>query len=191
MILPLPNGNTTNVQRACVRLGIPVRISNDPAIIGESDGLILPGVGSADHAMAYLQATRLDQIICSYGKPFLGICLGMQLLFDSSEEGPTECLGIIRGKVVSLPETVPRPHIGWNKLSGGEYAYFAHSFICVPEEKRIVTMTVRHGCEIVAGIRKENFFGLQWHPEKSGFIGDRFLFSFSEFVRQFPIQACK
>ena len=103
----------------------------------------------------------------------------MQLLFDFSEEGSTDCLGIVRGRVVRLPEGVMRPHMGWNQLSTGRYAYFVHSYVCVPDDEGIVTMRVWHGAAICAGIRQNNFFGVQWHPEKSGDTGDRFLHSFA------------
>ncbi len=179
-----PNtGNTGSVERAFQRLGIPACIVETPQEISALDGLILPGAGAARSAMEDLRKRGLIDVLRLYGKPFLGLCLGMQLLFDSSEEGPTDCLGIIRGEVVELPETVSRPHMGWNRLSSGKYAYFVHSFICVPADARVVTMTVRHGMEIVAGVRKENFFGLQWHPEKSGETGDRFLLSFAELCK--------
>lgn len=182
-ILRPSTGNTGSVERSLLRLGIPACIVETPQEISVVDGLIFPGAGAALSAMEDLRKKGLIDILRSYRKPFLGLCLGMQLLFDTSEEGPTDCFGIIRGKVVSLPENVQKPHMGWNRLSSGEYAYFVHSFICVPADSRVVTMTVRHGMEIVAGVRKENFFGLQWHPEKSGETGDRFLISFAKLCK--------
>ena len=176
-----PNtGNTGSIERALQRLGIPSCFVQTPPEISAVDGLIFPGAGAALAAMTDLKERGLIDVLRDYRKPFLGLCLGMQLLFDSSEEGPTDCLGIIGGRVVGLPETVPKPHMGWNRLSIGEYAYFVHSFICVPVDFRVITMTVPYGSEIVAGVRKENFFGLQWHPEKSGATGDRFLLSFAK-----------
>jgi glutamine amidotransferase len=133
--------------------------------------------------MTDLREREIDDVLRSYRKPFLGLCLGMQLLFDFSEEGPTDCLGVIKGNVVSLPGTIQKPHMGWNRLSTGKYAYFVHSFICVPADPRVITETCQHGMEIVAGVRKENFFGLQWHPEKSGETGNRFLLSFAELCK--------
>jgi len=182
-ILRPSTGNTGSVERSLQRLGIPASIVETPQEISTLDGLIFPGAGAALSAMEDLRKRGLFDVLRSFRKPFLGLCLGMQLLFDFSEEGPTDCLGIIRGKVVSLPETVLRPHMGWNKLSSGDYAYFVHSFICVPVDSRVVTMTVRHGMDIVAGVRNKNFFGLQWHPEKSGFAGDRFLISFAQLCK--------
>ncbi|MFH0770203.1 MAG: imidazole glycerol phosphate synthase subunit HisH [Candidatus Peregrinibacteria bacterium] len=179
-----PNtGNTGSVERALQRLGIPSCIVQTPQEISTTDGLIFPGAGAALAAMTDLRERGLDDVLRFYRKPFLGLCLGMQLLFDSSEEGPTVCLGVIKGNVVELPETIQKPHMGWNRLSNREYAYFVHSFICVPADPCVITMTVQHGMEIVAGVRKENFFGLQWHPEKSGETGDRFLLSFAELCK--------
>ncbi|MEN6452439.1 MAG: imidazole glycerol phosphate synthase subunit HisH, partial [Thermoguttaceae bacterium] len=140
---------------------------------------IFPGAGAARSAMDDLRNRGLIDPLRNYRKPFLGLCLGMQLLMDFSEEGETECLGIVRGRVVHLPDGVMCPHIGWNRLSTGQYAYFVHSYVCVPEDRRAVTMTVEHGATLCAGLRQANYFGVQWHPEKSGPTGDRFLQSFA------------
>ena len=146
------------------------------------DGLIVPGAGAAKAAMDDLRKRNLIGVLRSYNKPLLGLCLGMQILFDRSEEGPTDCLGIISGTVRSLPDTVMKPHMGWNRLSTNDFAYFVHSYVCVPENPRVITMTVRYGTtDLCAGIRYGNFFGVQWHPEKSGPIGDQFLSSFARF----------
>jgi len=179
-ILRPKTGNTGSVERALQRLGIPSRIVTTADEISVMDGLIFPGAGAALTAMQDLRRKGLVDVLRNYRKPFLGLCLGMQLLFDSSEEGPTDCLGIVGGRVVQLPDMVSRPHMGWNRLSTGDYAYFVHSFFCVPEDPRLITMTVRHGIEFCAGVRRENFFGLQWHPEKSGVAGDQFLISFAK-----------
>ncbi|MDD5040803.1 MAG: imidazole glycerol phosphate synthase subunit HisH [Candidatus Peribacteraceae bacterium] len=179
-ILRSSTGNIGSIERSLQRLGIASCVVGTAAEIGKTDGLIFPGAGAALPVMNDLKDRCLVEVLRNYSKPFLGICLGMQLLFDTSEEGPADCLGIIRGKVVELPGTVRKPHMGWNRLSTGEYAYFVHSFVCAPTDSRVITITVQHGIEIVAAVRKENFFGLQWHPEKSGETGDRFL---SFFVR--------
>ena len=114
-----------------------------------------------------------------FQKPFLGLCLGMQLLFDFSEEGNVDCLGIIRGQVKRLPDDVTKPHMGWNQLDTGQYVYFAHSYYCVPDDPRIITTSALHGVVFCAGVRQRNFFGVQWHPEKSSESGDRLLRSFA------------
>jgi len=133
--------------------------------------------------MARLSELGWTDAIRSYTKPFLGLCLGMQLLFEFSEENDTECLGIIKGNVRELPDNVTKPHMGWNKLSTGEYAYFVHSYACKPSNQITSTMTVQYGESICAGVQQDNFFGVQWHPEKSGDAGDRYLLSFASLCR--------
>ena len=128
--------------------------------------------------MTDLRSRGLDAALRGFRKPFLGLCLGMQLLLDFSEEGDAECLGIVRGAVRRLPPGASCPHIGWNRLSTGGYAYFVHGYVCVPDDPAVVTMTVQHG-EKLAGLRFRNFFGVQWHPEKSGRTGDRLLATFA------------
>lgn len=182
-ILRYNAGNVGSVVRALKRLGIPSRIVENEQDIAEVDGLIFPGAGAAGPAMENLRQRGLIEPLRTYAKPFLGLCLGMQLLFDFSEEGETPCLGIARGRVRELPDTVIRPHMGWNRLNTGNYVYFVHSFVCEPENRSIVTMTTRYGGDICAGIRWKNFFGVQWHPEKSATAGDELLFSFAELCK--------
>ncbi|MDO8648767.1 MAG: imidazole glycerol phosphate synthase subunit HisH [Candidatus Peregrinibacteria bacterium] len=182
-ILRYSAGNTRSVQRAFERLGIPVQLVETREEILSASGLVFPGAGSANAAMEDLERRDLPEVIRSLQIPFLGLCLGMQLLFDSSEEGNTPCLGIIRGRVRALPDSVTKPHMGWNKLSTGKYAYFVHSFVCEPEDQSLITMTTRYGVDICAGIRRKNFFGVQWHPEKSGDAGDDLLLSFVELCK--------
>ncbi|MDD4627773.1 MAG: imidazole glycerol phosphate synthase subunit HisH [Candidatus Peribacteraceae bacterium] len=182
-ILQSKTGNTGSVERALRRLGISVRMVRTADEIAAVDGLIFPGAGAANAAMTDLRERGLVDVLRNYRRPFLGICLGMQLLFDSSEEGKTKCLGIIRGRVTELPENVMKPHMGWNRLDSGAYAYFVHSYVCEPADLRTVTMTVEHGGRICAAVRKANFLGLQWHPEKSGPVGDCYLLSFASLCR--------
>jgi imidazole glycerol-phosphate synthase subunit HisH len=172
-------GNRESVARALRRLDIPAETVETGEDIARVQGLIFPGAGAAPSAMSDLQSRGLVETLRDYRRPFLGLCLGMQLLFDSSEEGGVDCLGIVRGCVRRLPDGVTRPHIGWNKLDTGRYAYFAHGYYCVPADAAVTTMTVWHGAAICAGIRHKNFFGVQWHPEKSSATGDRFLRSFA------------
>lgn len=178
-ILRYNAGNWGSVSRAVHRLGIPATTIETAADIAAVDGLIFPGAGAAQSAMDDLRSRGLIDALRQYRKPFLGLCLGMQLLMDFSAEGDTECLGIVRGTVRRLPDGVMSPHIGWNRLSIGSYAYFVHRYACFPEDGRVVTMTVEHGATLCAGIRQGNYFGVQWHPEKSGLTGDRFLRAFA------------
>ena len=182
-ILRYNAGNIGSVTKALTRLAIPSKIVEDKEDIEAVSGLIFPGAGAAQAAMRDLKKRDLVDVLRTYQKPFLGLCLGMQLLFDFSEEGNTECLGLIPGRARELPDTVVKPHMGWNKLSTGKYAYFVHSFVCEPEDKRVITMTTRYGGNICAGIRFKNFFGVQWHPEKSAGAGDALLLSFAELCK--------
>ncbi|MBU4270773.1 MAG: imidazole glycerol phosphate synthase subunit HisH [Planctomycetes bacterium] len=182
-ILRYNAGNRESVIGALRRFGIPATTVETSGEIARVDGLIFPGAGAAGAAMDDLRTKRLVGPLREFRKPFLGLCLGMQLLLDFSEEGNTECLGIVPGMVKRLPDGVLRPHIGWNRLDTGEYAYFAHGYACFPADPRVVTMSVRHGATICAGLRQGYYFGLQWHPEKSGRTGDRFLQSFASLCK--------
>ncbi len=178
-ILRYNAGNLVSVAKALGRLGIDARTVETSQEIAGCDGLIIPGAGAAESAMRDLDARGLVAALREFRKPFLGLCLGMQLLFDFSEEGNVDCLAVVRGQVKRLPEGVTKPHMGWNRLDTGQYAYFAHSYFCVPDDPRLVTMTAQHGVVFCAGVRQRNFFGVQWHPEKSGETGDRLLRSFA------------
>jgi glutamine amidotransferase len=182
-ILRLAAGNAGSVERALKRLQIPcidVHTSDD---LKNVSGLIFPGAGAAGAAMEDLQRRKFTESLRNFRKPFLGICLGMQLLFDYSEEGPTVCLEIIPGKVLALTDTIVKPHMGWNRLSTGAYVYFVHSYVCVPDDPGITTMTTNYGGSRCAGVRYKNFFGVQWHPEKSGAAGGSLLLSFASLCK--------
>jgi len=192
-------GNLRSVQKAFERVGAHAEITRDPAVIESADGLVLPGVGAFGVCMDHLQEYRLVGPIKSFiatGRPFLGICLGLQLLFEESEEfGSSKGLGVIRGKVVRFPETsgLKVPHMGWNNASlagksallegidDGTYFYFVHSYYVVPEEDVAVTKT-GYGLEFVSSIEKGNIFATQFHPEKSQSAGLRILKNFAEKV---------
>jgi len=182
-ILRYSAGNVGSVQRALTRLSIPSRIVEEAGELKELSGLVVPGAGAAKAAMDCLRDRGLVEPLRTFDKPFLGLCLGMQLLFDRSDEGPTECLGVIKGKVQELPSTMTKPHMGWNRLSTGDYAYFVHNYACEPSDLSIVTMTTAYGSDLCAGVQQANFFGVQWHPEKSGDVGDRYLLSFSKLCK--------
>lgn len=188
-------GNLRSVQKACEFLGYEAQISSDPKVIAAAAKLILPGVGAFGDAMKHLDERGLTEPIkekAKSGTPFLGICLGMQLLFDRSfEHGENEGLKLVPGEVVEfvLPN-LKVPHMGWNALNAKDnplfeqscdkYVYFVHSFYAsgVPEENIIATSNYGH--TFVAAVQKGNVFGLQFHPEKSGDIGLDMLKRFAE-----------
>ena len=186
-------GNLFSIEQACKHLGYSTTLSSDPGIILGASNLILPGVGSFEIAMKKLVAFNLIEIITTFvktGKPIMGVCLGMQLLFDESNEfGKHKGLGFIKGKVIKFPKIVNNqkiriPHIGWNKIYKSELEwastplvninneslmYFVHSYYVQPESnENILTHTNYAGFEFCSSIQKDNIFGFQFHPEKSG-----------------------
>ncbi len=182
-------GNVRSVLFAMERLGINAKLSRDPEQIQSADKVIFPGVGEASTTMAYLREHRLDQLIRSLRQPVLGICLGMQLLCEYSEENDTPCLGVIPQKVVKFrPKHGEKvPHMGWNSitnLSNGlfstdlekEFVYFVHSYYV--ENGPFTTATSNYILPFSAAVQKDNFFATQFHPEKSGKIGESILNNF-------------
>jgi glutamine amidotransferase len=182
--------NIASLQFALERLNVPSLVSSDPDAIGAASHVILPGVGAAANAMARLRRDGLHHVIPKLRQPVLGICLGMQLLFESSDEGDTRCLGIIPGRATRFAEAQgrPVPHIGWNTLQigrdspmltgmrGGDYAYFVHSY-ALPVTSATVAST-EYGSSFSACVEWRNFFGAQLHPERSGAAGARILQNF-------------
>ncbi|MEA3108560.1 MAG: imidazole glycerol-phosphate synthase subunit HisH [Gammaproteobacteria bacterium] len=182
--------NIASLQFALERLNVPSMVSGDPEIIGAASHVILPGVGAAANAMARLRRDRLDDVIPKLRQPVLGICLGMQLLYESSDEGDTRCLGIIPGRATRFTEAQgrPVPHIGWNTveirrdspllagIGGDEYAYFVHSY-ALPVTDATVAST-QYGSSFSACVEWGNFFGAQFHPERSATVGARVLRNF-------------
>jgi imidazole glycerol-phosphate synthase subunit HisH len=188
-LVDLGCGNLGSVEIALRRMGIEPLITTDAEAIAAADRVILPGVGAAGYAMNRIDALGLRETLRGLTQPVLGICLGMQLLFERSEEDGAECLGVIPGAVRRLqPEPgVPVPHMGWSRLElrdevpgleDGDYVYFAHSFAADPGPHAVAV--ARHGREIPAVVRHRNFTGAQFHPERSGVAGTRFLSSFVE-----------
>jgi glutamine amidotransferase len=180
-------GNIGSVAIAFERFGLSPGVTADPGAIAAADKVILPGVGAAGYAMEQIRARGLVDTLRSLTQPVLGICLGMQLLFDRSDEADTECLGIVPGHVRRLAPAPgrPVPHMGWSRLAvtdpgiglaDGDYVYFAHSFACDPGPDTVATAD--YGRPIPAVIRKENWWGAQFHPERSGPAGARFLEAF-------------
>lgn len=180
-------GNVFNVIKACRYLGVDVKLTADPATIQSADGVILPGVGAFKAAMANLKRKQLIKTIKNVVKaqtPLLGICLGMQMLFDSSTEfGLTKGLGLIPGSIVRFPadSSLLIPQVGWNqnqlqkansifKLVDGQYTYFVHSYYAKCDSQYIVS-TVDYGVSVPAIVQRGNIYGMQFHPEKSGQVG--------------------
>lgn len=183
-LVDLGYGNLGSIETALRRLGADVRRARNPEDVGEAERLLLPGVGAASYAMERIGALQLNDALRSYSRPALGICLGMHLLFERSEEGDVETLGLIPGAVRQLTPAplISIPHMGWSKLSvaskdvgisTGDYVYFAHSF-AAPEGPSTLA-TADHGGPIPAVVRSGNWTGAQFHPERSGPAGARFL----------------
>ncbi|MGM9579217.1 MAG: imidazole glycerol phosphate synthase subunit HisH [Evtepia sp.] len=194
-------GNLFSLCRSLEAIGQQPVVTGDPALLRQADRLFLPGVGAFQDAIAKLRQTGLDQVIkeeAAKGKPILGICLGMQLLFEESLEfGQWEGLGLIPGKVVPMEGVIPAdykiPHIGWNALhfpqkdrhpllgtvQEGDCVYFVHSFYATDCDDAVIA-TAEYGAELTAAVAKGNVMGCQFHPEKSGDVGLNILRTFCE-----------
>lgn len=196
-------GNLRSVQKGFEQVGFPAEITSDPAAILGADKIVLPGVGAFRDCISNLeQGGFVEPIlkIIAEGRPFLGICLGLQLLFTESEEfGIHKGLGVIPGRVVRFPEgmiergeKLPVPHMGWNQIlvrqpsplfegiGNGSNVYFVHSYYVKPEDPTVVTATCNYGIEFCAAIRHDNVMATQFHPEKSQGIGLKMLKNFAE-----------
>lgn len=197
-IIDYDAGNIKSVEKALQFLGEEVVITRDPEILLNADKVILPGVGAFGDAMQRLHEYKLVDIIkkiVDKGTPFLGICLGLQLLFDSSEEAPgVKGLGILPGKVVRFPAEIELkiPQIGWNALSlpnkgrlfegieDGEFVYFVHSYYLKADEMSDVVATTEYGVTVHAAVERGNVFACQFHPEKSSDVGMKILKNFTK-----------
>ena len=182
-------GNLRSVENALKRLGAEFCVTDDPVVIRSADRVLLPGVGNAAEAMENLRKAGLVEVIRSLRRPVLGICVGMQVMCRHSEEGDVECLNIFDARVkrfVPAPD-VKVPHMGWNRignlesklfkgLDGGSYVYFVHSYY--PELCPDTIATSHHGVMFSAALKYENFYGTQFHPEKSGDVGERIIENF-------------
>lgn len=196
-ILDYDAGNIKSVEKAFKILGEETVLTRDFSVIKTADRLVLPGVGSFAAAMENLKKYECDKAIYDFvdsGKPFLGICLGLQLLFDSSEESKgVEGLGLLKGKIKRIPdgEGIKVPHIGWNSLDfpnkgrlfegidEGAFVYFVHSYYLQANDSSIVTATTDYGCHIHASVQKDNIYACQFHPEKSSTVGLKILENFA------------
>lgn len=187
-------GNLRSVQKAFNKLGYDAIITGDKAVIESASHVVLPGVGAFADAINLLKTTGLDKVIIAEakkGKPILGICLGMQLLFESSSEsGVHEGLGLIKGKITRFNIDLKVPQVGWNSVKvaksskilnnvDGEYFYFVHSF-CAAEINEDTCGITDYSVEFTSAVEKNNIFGVQFHPEKSGESGLKILKNFAE-----------
>jgi glutamine amidotransferase len=197
-IIDYQMGNLRSVQKGFEKVGHSATITSDPAELASADRVVLPGVGAFGDAIAELRRRDLVQPIrdaVDSGKPFLGICLGLQLLFEVGYEGGEfEGLSILRGKVVrfDLPPTLKVPHMGWNRcsfkrrapilegLADGTFFYFVHSYYAVPEDSNVVMLEADYGQPFCAAVWRDNLFATQFHPEKSQADGLRILQNFAE-----------
>ena len=197
-IIDYDAGNIKSVEKALLALGQEVEVTSDREKILSADKVILPGVGAFGDAMANLRESGLDEVIREVVKkeiPFLGICLGLQLLFESSEEAPGVAgLGILKGKILRIPERagLKIPHMGWNSLhlehdgrlfrgiEENAYVYFVRSYYLQAEEKEIVKASTEYSTHIHASVEQGNIFACQFHPEKSSDVGLHILKNFVE-----------
>jgi glutamine amidotransferase len=190
VIIDSGGANLASLQYALERLGVQAPVTSVPDEVAKATHVILPGVGSASDAMRRLRASGIAAVLPQLAQPVLGICLGMQLLFARSEEGDTECLGVIPDSVRRLQphDGHPVPHMGWNQLSmlkrdplldrvpENEYVYFVHSYAAAVSADTVATAS--YGADVTAVVRRRNFCGTQFHPERSGTAGARILANF-------------
>jgi len=205
VIVDYDSGNLRSVQKAIESLGIPAVVTRDPDRVRDARALVLPGQGAFRDCMAKLESYHLAQPVRDkivQGVPFLGICVGYQLLFQESEEhGRTEGFGILRGRVIRFPHELRErgqrlkvPHMGWNQLhkcqdvdvlagvAEGDYVYFVHSYYPVPEDPEVVATTTTYGHEFASSVARDNLYACQFHPEKSQRVGLAILKGFWEKV---------
>ena len=192
-------GNLRSVQKALERYGARALITNNVRDIEVADALVFPGQGASDSSMVQLRENNLIEPIVKYigsGKPFLGVCLALQLLLEESEEGQEPGLGIIAGRVRKIPDGVKVPHMGWNRVKihtthpvlsdipSESYFYFVHSYYAEPEDQNLVAATTHYGIEFCSVVAWDNVIATQFHPEKSGRIGLKIYQNFVELVEK-------
>ncbi len=195
-------GNLRSVQKAFEHAGFPAVVTSDQDKVAAASGVVLPGVGAFAQAMGNLNRTGLDQAVLGaieQGKPFLGICLGLQLLFETSEEtfgggGPASGLGVLPGTVRRFAPGLKVPQIGWNQLEypkrtplfagvpEGSYVYFVHSYYVDPADSTVAASTTEYGLSFVSSVAQDNVWAIQFHPEKSSRVGLRILHNFGEWA---------
>ena len=198
VIIDYDAGNLKSVQRACAEVGLDAGISADPDRVRRAGRVIFPGVGAAGSAMASLARSGMDQAlreVIGEGRPVLGICLGLQISFDRSEEDDQQTLGLLPGRVRRFRFDNPAlkvPHMGWNEvlltrshpvlvgMEPGDEFYFVHSYYPEPADERLVYAHTEYEIDFACAVGRENYFATQFHPEKSGRVGLRLLRAFAE-----------
>jgi len=196
-ILDYGAANLVSITHGLVAVGADVVVAAEPAAMAGADALVVPGVGAAASAMAHLRERGLVEPLRDWvraGRPCLGICLGFQILFDASDEGAAETLGLLPGRTVGLRDAPTLPHIGWNAvqaarphplfdgIADGSYFYFVHSFAPAPADDGIVVSRTNHGRPFVSAAARGSLYGVQFHPEKSSEAGLRLLSNFLRLV---------
>ena len=194
-VLDVCSGNLRSVERALAHVGADVVVTRDPEVVRRADKLVVPGQGAFGVFMRHLAERGLGDVLCeriAAGTPYLGICLGLQVLFEHSEEGDCAGLGILRGTVERLVPGDPRlkiPHMGWNQVRAkrplpgirdGDHVYFVHSYRVVPADESDIALEAEHGVRFCAAIARDNLFACQFHPEKSQAVGLGLLRAFAE-----------
>jgi imidazole glycerol-phosphate synthase subunit HisH len=188
-------GNLLSLKTALEKVGLTASIGTTAKDLAKADAIALPGVGSFTAASGKLNIVKeILQTKIQEGTPLLGICLGLQLFFESSQEGPGEGLALFKGKNMQLPDKVKVPHMGWNTINivkqnelfddipEGTFVYFVHSLYPVPKDKKIVCSTTEYGTTFTSAIASKNIYGTQFHPEKSGDVGLKILKNFVKTV---------
>ena len=198
VVIDYRSGNLRSVAKALEAVGASPVVTEDPLQIHSADALVLPGVGSGPAAMQALKSRGLDEPIKGYvaeGRPFLGVCLGLQLLLERTEEGDAPCLGIVPGNVKKLPAGLKVPHMGWNSVNfnwdhpvfrgipPSSHFYFVHSFYASPDSPEAVAGTTSYGIPFCSAYARGNLVATQFHPEKSGRIGLAIYRNFLDFAR--------
>lgn len=189
VIIDYGAGNIKSIQFAFKRLGVDAMLSNNPEVIQSAERIIFPGVGEASSAMKMLKESGLDVLIPKLKQPVLGICLGMQLMCNSTEEGNTEGLGVFNVDVKRFSNAVKVPQMGWNTVNGltsdlfknikeGEFMYLVHSFYAEMCQESI--SSTNYELDYASALQRDNFYGVQFHPEKSSLAGEQLLKNFLE-----------
>ena len=200
VVIDYESGNLRSVARAVEKAGVVPVVTSEPAALEGADGVILPGVGSGPAAMAALQSRGLVEPLLDYiasGRPFLGVCLGLQLLLDATDEGNADCLGLVPGRVRRLPDGLKVPHMGWNTVEfqrehplwqgipQGSHFYFVHSYYADPVARANVAGVTEYGVPFCSIYARDNVVATQFHPEKSGENGLRV---YANFIAQVTAQ---
>ena len=190
-------GNIRSVEKALEKSGASVKVSGKASDLEKSDAVVFPGQGSCDSSMVNLRNQGLDEVLVEWinsGKPFMGVCLGLQLLLEESDEGDEKGLGVLEGRVEKLPEGQKVPHMGWNSVrfttdhpvfkgvSQNSYFYFVHSYIAVPKVSSIIAGHTEYGRDFCSAVAFDNVVAVQFHPEKSGENGLNIYKNFVSYV---------